>query len=83
MGTTALLEILFKNQLKIIFYHKQSDNSKHRFIRKGFGDLRWEYFDGGQSTNLDDNQKYLTLGLNGAELQESNIEFISFDPTII
>ena len=69
---------------KIIFYHKQSDNSEQRVIREG-SDLRWKYFNGGQSTNTntDHDERYLTLGLNGADWQESDIEFISFDPTII
>ena len=40
-------------------------------------------FDGGQSTNTNHDERYLTLGLNGADWQESDIEFISFDPTII
>ena len=68
---------------KIIFYHKQSDNSEERVIREDSGDLRWKYFNGGQSTNTDHDERYLTLGLNGAEWQESDIEFISFDPVLI
>tara|TARA_B000000557_G_scaffold204644_1_gene170164 strand:+ start:227 stop:502 length:276 start_codon:yes stop_codon:yes gene_type:complete len=68
---------------KIIFYHKQSDNSEQKVIREDSGDLRWKYFDGGQSTNIDHNERYLRLGLNGAEWQESDIEFVSFDPVII